>query len=358
MNDFPESEIENQSLGGIEACSPLLSESDLEETTRLPREYTITQTIRRNMRMPAMFGRILEPDGRWQGIITYSGCWRSAYMLGIIIMLAICTIVTLTVGEIDWDDNVVKNKFGFNSICLMVDYKPAIFVGPFLYSLCLYFMSFYILCQVISLRELLRYEKISLLTYRLVMFTIVLEMLSAAFFSTIFAISVESIYVHAYSYIAILFSFILSSGRALLMERHLETLEGWRSRIFWCYHGLFIIFVSLYVLGMSLTLQFDIFMWKEMKMDVMGEVIDYISTFLLLSKVGTFFFVRGKMEFRARSLEVPWMEERESLQTVSGDLECAPNATIQETDYGNKDYNDDDFYEENLGGPMIELNTE
>jgi len=354
MKDFEESDMDDQAQGSIEALSPLLSEPDLErtfgETARLPREHT----IKRKMRMPAMCGQILQPDGRWQGVITYPGCWRSAYMFGIIIMLSICTALTMTIGEIDWEDNVVLNKFGFNSICLMVDYKPAIFVGPFLYSLCLYCMSFYILCQVISLHELLRYEKISPLMYWLAMSTIVLEMLSAAFFSTIFAISVESIYVHAYSYIAILVSFILSSGRTLLMERHLETLEGWRSWFFWLYHGLFIVVGFLYVLGMWLTLQFDIFMWKKMKIDVVGVVIDKIATFLLLLKVFTFYFVRGKMEFRARSLLVPWIEERESSQAGSDDVECTPvktkrDSTMQEAGYGNKYDQMDEFCEENFG---------
>jgi len=354
MKDFEESDVENQSQRSTEALSPLLSDSDFEiiNGTRLPRE----QTIKRKMRMPVMCGQIIQADGRWQGLITYPGCWRSAYMFGIIIMLGICTALTLTIGEIDWEDNVVLNKFGFNSICLMVDYKPAIFVGPFLYSLCLYFMSFYILCQVISLHELLRYEKISLLTYWLVMFTFVLEMLSAAFFSTIFAISVESIYVHAYSYIAILFSFILSSGRTLLMERHLKTLEGWRSWIFWLYHGLFVFFVFLYVLGMWLTLQFDFFMWKKMKIDVMGQVIDIVATVLLILKVFTFCFVRGKMEFRARSLLVPLIEERETLQAGSDDIECT-DLNTQQADYGNKYDQGDELNEETFGGfNMTEVN--
>merc|ERR1719336_2971797 len=117
------------------------------------------------------------------------------FWISFLIVMFVSFVLSIN-GDLDKDDNMVRDVYGVNSFCIYLDYPPSTYVSPSMWSGSIIFFSFYSFSQALRVNlwreEGLMTEK----TYLYIQLTLLLELMCTMFFSTIFAISVENAYVH------------------------------------------------------------------------------------------------------------------------------------------------------------------
>ena len=89
--------------------------------------------------------------------------------------------------------------FGVNSICLMFDYAPSTYFGPFFYAISMAVAQIYLLTYFFRIYLMYKAGCISKRAYKLNQLLLVSEFFSYAYFGTVFSISQENVGLHVFS---------------------------------------------------------------------------------------------------------------------------------------------------------------
>lgn len=113
---------------------------------------------------------------------------RVALYASFIGIIVIGIILTRSFASVDYDDNFLTRVFGNTNVCIYFDFPPSTYVLPALYNVCVFFSVLYGLAS--ALRAWISSEegKISRRALRLLVAAYMYFILSAMYFTTIFAV--------------------------------------------------------------------------------------------------------------------------------------------------------------------------
>lgn len=230
---------------------------------------------------PAIIESVFNPD-----------LWRSYFFIMEIMTVLICICLTLAFGHINWEDNHIYNTFGVNSICLYLDYPPAIFVGPGLYGICLILIVPYVLGMSVRIHLHYLEGEVSECTHRATQILSVLEILAFIVFGTVFAVNDEHTQLHVMCYVQMIFAVMLGSLRNLWYAKHFApNMPQWKLVLGYIYVILLEVFGLFYAVGMMTVVLYQY--------DFLGPAtnfVDKVFTFLFNAQVVIGFCVHNSYD--------------------------------------------------------------
>jgi len=266
--------------------------------------------------------------------LIYPDAWLSYFYLAWMLMSIFCFILTLNSGSFEWDDNIIYNKFGFNSYCIIFDYEPSIFFGPGLWVLCCIFGMGHTIFQWLRMEiiDIAEKKQDIWITDRehniFTAFTIV-ELLNYCMFSTVFAVNDEHINIHIVPFVCLIVVFCLGSLKNLWFMWRVSGIDGWRLNFY-------IVFCVLYCVsgGVMAPCSFVYTFW-ESSCNV-GPTFDTTWTLLTLVHWPISVYVVGddlgviQLKGRVMGLKSLGIEARKSNDSIKHLVSVYDENTIEE----------------------------
>jgi len=181
--------------------------------------------------------------------------YESIFFGLLIFTLLFCSVLTVFVSDIDWEDNIIYNTFGTNSPCIVLDVEPAIFFGPGLYGTCLVAITPYEIGQWLRAKLLWKNKLLSDFGYKAFYVCCGIEMMTFIIVSTIFAVNDESIHVHVYCYVQLIFGLIIGSLRKTCFIYYYSTSSEAFKLGLRIFSGMFVVSGIIFIISMIVALE-------------------------------------------------------------------------------------------------------
>jgi len=172
------------------------------------------------------------------------------YLRSILIAMTFCAALTLVFSELNYNENLIHDMFGVNSICLMFDYAPSTYFGPFFYAISMAVAQIYLLTYFFRISLMYKAGCISKRIYNLNQLLLISEFFSYAYFGTVFSISQENVGLHVFSYCQLIFVMCISHLKNVWYMENFSVMTDFKKRAYEIWVAIFAIFGIWYAVGM------------------------------------------------------------------------------------------------------------
>jgi hypothetical protein len=142
-----------------------------------------------------------------------------------LVVVLVGILLTNLFANIDLNDSLLMQVFGFNNICVYFDYPPSTYVLPFLWAITLVLMLQYMVAHWLQMSAQVEQGTLNRKLYRILTRMKLFEAFTVVSFSTIFAVSPEgwnhTLFIHTVPF------FLLQIG--LVSQAISNTLHGTKS---------------------------------------------------------------------------------------------------------------------------------
>jgi len=133
--------------------------------------------------------------------------FRMVFYLGFIVYTAIAMTISLIWADIDYDDNVLLDRFGSINICIFYDFPPFNYFGATLWLPNVFLITIYFVFDLFRIHDAVNDGELSRTFYRCYSAVTVFEVFSFCFFLQITATTPqENVYMHTIPFIIVTFA--------------------------------------------------------------------------------------------------------------------------------------------------------
>merc|ERR1711971_1281259 len=100
------------------------------------------------------------------GIAISPEALRMFFYIGFFVFATIAIFVTVTWSDIDYDDNIIKQTYGVNQICIFFDYAPFSHFGATLWLPNVFFITAYLVLDLFRIYDAKNDGQLSVAFYR------------------------------------------------------------------------------------------------------------------------------------------------------------------------------------------------
>jgi len=178
--------------------------------------------------------------------------FRMLFYIGFIVYTLIAMVTTGIWAEVDYDDNILKDRFGSVSLCLFYDYPPFSYFSSALWLPNVFLIVIYFVFDFFRIHDGLKDGELGIVFYRCYCAATVFEILAFSFFLQITATAPEeNLFLHTFPFIIVTFAQWTLAFKRLMWFLKMNVLEHYGPCYVYCWR-IYVVLMLLVVVGKTL----------------------------------------------------------------------------------------------------------